>query len=115
MHERRQSVRPHLVVRERERYVLVPTSEIHCLEATANYVRIQCERASDLLRSTLAAVEAKLDPQRFVRIHRSWVVNLEQAREARPWTKGGWILLTRTGLKIPVARQYHQLLTKILQ
>ena len=115
MHERRQAVRPHLVVRERERYVLVPTSEIHCLEATGNYVRIQCERASHLLRSTLSAVEAKLDRRRFVRIHRSWIVNLDQVREAQPWTKGGWILLTRTGLKIPVGQQYHDVLSKILR
>ncbi len=115
MHDRRQSVRPHLVVREHERYLLVPTSEIHCLEATGNYVRIQCERASHLLRGTLSAVEAKLDPQRFARIHRSWIVNLEQVREAQPWTKGGWILLTRTGFKIPVGPQYHDVLAKILR
>lgn len=114
MHERRQSVRPHLVVREHERYLLVPTSEIHCLEATGNYVRLHCERASHLLRSTLSAVEAKLDPQQFLRIHRSWIVNLEQVREAQPWTKGGWILLTRRGLKVPVGPQYHHVLGRIL-
>jgi len=115
MHERRQAVRNHLVVRERDRYVLVPTAGIHCLEATGNYVRIQCERASHLLRSTLSAVEAKLDPQRFLRIHRSWIVNLEQVREAQPWTKGGWILVTRTGAKIPVGQQYHDVLSRILR
>lgn len=115
MHERRQSVRPHLVVRENERYLLVPTTEIHCLEATGNYVRLHCERANHILRGTLSAVEARLDPQRFLRIHRSWIVNLEQVREAQPWTKGGWILLTRSGLKVPVGQQYHDVLTKILR
>ncbi len=114
MHERRLSVRPHLVVRERERYLLVPTSEVHCLEATGNYVQLHCERAKHILRSTLAAVEARLDPQRFLRVHRSWIVNLEQVREAQPWTKGGWILLTRSGLKVPVGQQYHDVLQKIL-
>ncbi len=115
MHERRQSVRPHLVVREQERYLLVPTSEIHCLEATGNYVRLHCERASHLLRSTLSAVEARLDPQRFLRVHRSWIVNLDQVREAQPWAKGGWILLTHRGLKVPVGQQYHHALSKILR
>jgi two-component system LytT family response regulator len=115
MHERRQSVRPHVVVREQERYLLVPTSEIHCLEATGNYVQLRCERGNHILRSTLAAVEAKLDPQRFLRIHRSWIVNLEQVREAQPWTKSGWILLTRRGLKVPVGQQYHHVLSKILR
>lgn len=115
MYDRRQAVSPHVVVRERERYLLVPTAEIHCLEATGNYVRLHCERANHILRSTLAAVEGKLDPERFLRIHRSWIVNLEQVREAQPWTKGGWILLTRTGLKVPVGQQYHDVLTRILK
>jgi two-component system, LytTR family, response regulator len=115
MHERRQSVRPHLVVRDQERYVLVPTAEIHCLEATGNYVRLHCEHGSHLLRSTLTAVEAKLDPQRFRRVHRSWIVNIEHLREAQPWTKGGWILLTRRGFKVPVGQQYHDVLATILK
>jgi two-component system, LytTR family, response regulator len=115
MHERRQSVRPHLVVRDRERYLLVPTSEIHSLEATGNYVQLHCERASHILRSTLSAVETKLDPQCFLRVHRSWIVNLKQVREAQPWTKGGWILVTRSGVKIPVGQQYHDVLSKILK
>jgi len=115
MHERRQAVRPHLVVRDHERYLLVPTTEIHCLEATGNYVQLYCERANHLLRGTLSAVEAKLDSQRFLRVHRSWIVNLEQVQEAQPWTKGGWILLTRRGLKVPVGQQYHHVLSKILR
>jgi two-component system, LytTR family, response regulator len=115
MHERRQAVRPHLVVREHERYLLVPTSDVHCLEATGNYVRLHCEQGSHLLRSTLSAVADKLDPDRFVRIHRSWIVNLDQVREAQPWTKGGWILLTRRGLKVPVGQQYHDVLSKLLK
>jgi len=114
MHERRQAVRPHIVVREQERYLLVPTSEIHCLEATGNYVCVHCERANHILRSTLSALEAKLDPQRFLRVHRSWIVNLAQVREAQPWSKGSWILLTRTGLKVPVGQQYRDALLKIL-
>ncbi len=114
MHERRQAVRPHLVVREGERYLLVPTTEVHALEATGNYVCIHGERAQHLLRSTLSAVEAKLDPERFLRIHRSWIVNLEQIKEAQPWSKGTWILLTRSGLKIPVGQQYRDALMKIL-
>lgn len=114
LHERRQAVRPHIVVREHERYILVPTTEIHALEATGNYVCLHCEKGRHLLRSTLSALEAKLDPQRFLRTHRSWIVNLEQVREAQPWTKGSWILLTRSGLKIPVGPQYREALQQIL-
>ena len=115
LHERRRTVRTHLVVREQERYLLVPTAEVHCVEATGNYVRLHCEHQSHLMRSTLAAVEAKLDPQRFRRTHRSWIVNLDQVREAQPWAKGGWILLTRRGFKVPVGQQYQDVVSDILR
>jgi len=114
LHERRQAVRPHLVVREHERYILVPTTEIQAIEATGNYVCLHCERAQHILRGTLSALEAKLDPEQFLRTHRSWIVNLDQVREAQPWAKGAWILLTKSGLKIPVGQQYREVLQKIL-
>jgi two-component system LytT family response regulator len=113
--DRRVAVRPHLVVKEDDRYVLVQTAEIHGIEATGNYVCLHCERSSHLLRSTLGALEARLDPQRFVRVHRSWIVNVEKVREAQPWSKGSWALLTRSGLKIPVGPQYHDALARILK
>ncbi|MBP1636727.1 MAG: lytT [Acidobacteria bacterium] len=115
MHERRQSVRTHLVVRDQAKYLLVPVSEVHCLEATGNYVRLHCEHGGHLLRSTLSAVEARLDPRRFLRVHRSWIVNLDHVREAHPWAKGAWILVTRRGFKVPVGQQYHDVLAKILK
>ena len=65
---------------------------------------VHCERANHILRSTLSALEVKLDPQRFLRVHRSWIVNVEQIREAHPWSKGTWILLTRGGLEAPITR-----------
>lgn len=114
MHERRQAVRPYLVVREHERYILVPTAGIHALEATGNYVSLHCERASHLLRSSLSATEGRLDPRRFLRTHRSWIVNLDHVREAQTVAKGSWILLTRSGLKVPVGQQYREALLKIL-
>ena len=113
--ERRRTVRPHLVVREEEKYLLVPVSEVHCLEATGNYVRLHCEQGGHLMRSTLSAVETRLDPRRFQRVHRSWIVNLDHVREAQPWSKGGWILITRRGYKVPVGQQYHEVLARLLK
>ncbi len=113
-HDRRKVWRPHIVAREQERYLLVPTREIQCLEATGNYVRLHCANATHLLRSTLSALEAKLDPERFLRTHRSWIVNLDYVREAHPWSKGAWVLLTRSGVKVPVGQQYREALQKIL-
>ena len=114
MHERRAALRPHLVVREQDRYLLVPAVEIHGLEATGNYVCVHCEGARHILRSTLSALEARLDPQRFLRVHRSWIVNLDKVSEVQPWGKGAWTLLTRSGLQVPVGQQYREALARIL-
>ena len=113
-HERRQAVRPHLVVRVEDRYLLVPTAGVHALEAVGNYVRLHGEKSRYLLRATLAATEARLDPRRFVRVHRSWIVNLEHVREARTAAKGAWVLSTRGGLDVPVGAQYREALARIL-
>lgn len=114
LHERRQAVRPHLLVREQQRYLLVSTAEIHALQAAGNYVDVHCDGANHLYRGTLSSLEATLDPRRFLRVHRSWIVNLEHVREAQPWAKGSWVLLTSTGLKVPVGQHFHEALLKIL-
>ena len=114
MHERRQAIRPHLVVREQERYLLVPTAGIFALEAAGNYVQVHCERVIHLMRGSLSSLETRLDPKRFLRTHRAWIVNLDHLREVQPWTKGRWVLLTRSGLKIPMGSQYREALLKAL-
>jgi two-component system, LytTR family, response regulator len=114
-HERRQALRPYVVVRERERYLMVPTREIQCFEATGNYVRLHGDQGTHLVRSTLARLAERVDPGQFVRVHRSWIVNLACVREAQPWAKGGWILLTRSGRRVPVGQQYHDALKHILE
>jgi hypothetical protein len=50
-----------------------------------------------------------------MRIHRSWIVDIEQVREAQPWTKRGWILPTRRGLEAPMGQRYGHVLSKILR
>lgn len=113
-HERRQAARPHLVVREADRYLLVPTAGIHALEATGNYVSLHCEKATHLLRGTLTGLESRLDPRRFLRTHRSWIVNLDFVREARTEGKGGWVVVTRSGRNVPVGHLYRAALLKVL-
>jgi two-component system LytT family response regulator len=107
-HERRRAVRPHLAVQDRDHYSLVPVQDIHCLEATGNYVCLHCGAHSHFLRGTLASVEEKLDGDRFLRTHRSWIVNLDHVLEARPVGKGSWELLTRGGQRVPLSPTHRE-------
>lgn len=112
-HERQQRIKPHILVHEKDRYVLVRTADIHCIEATGNYSLIHCKDSHHILRGTLSALESKLDSEKFLRTHRSWIVNLSQVREAQPGTKGAWVLVTHSGLKVPVGSQYRDALDRV--
>ena len=112
-HEAHRARVPHLVVREGERYRLIRTADIQCIEATGNYACLHCGDGTFFLRSTLGTLEARLDPERFFRTHRSWIVNLDHVREAQPWAKGSWVLLTHGKHKVPLSPQHRDALSRI--
>src|SRR2546426_320261 len=60
-----------------------------------------------LLRSTLTALEQRLDPERFRRINRSAVVNLDRVRELQPWFHGDAIIILQTGTRVTLSRRYR--------
>jgi len=76
------------LVKAAGRVVFVLADEIDWIEAAGNYVRLHAGPASHLVRETMAKVEARLDPERFVRVHRSAIVNVESIRELQPMFRG---------------------------
>ncbi|MGH8446257.1 MAG: LytR/AlgR family response regulator transcription factor, partial [Solimonas sp.] len=76
------------LVRKLRREFLVPADDIEWLQATGNYVNLRVGAHDYLLRSTIAGIETKLDPERFVRIHRSYIVNLGQVASIEPLEAG---------------------------
>lgn len=94
-----------LMIRSGGRVVFVRAEEIDWIEAQDYYVRVHAGKKRHLLRETLAALEEKLDPERFVRVHRSAIVNLDRVREMQPAFKGNWVLLLEDGTRLRIARQ----------
>ncbi len=103
--ERGQRYLERLMIRSGGRVVFVRVEEIDWIEAQDYYVRVHAGGKRHLLREALAALEEKLDPERFVRVHRSAIVNLDRAREMRPAFKGSWVLLLEDGTRLKIARQ----------
>jgi len=87
--------------------VVVPSSEIHYVDAADNYVRLHTGRGEALLRETLTALEARLDPARFARVHRSCIVDLKRVRELRPLPSGDYEILLEGGAVVPMSRTYR--------
>ena len=81
--------------------------EIDWVEAAGNYTRLHAGKQTHLLRETMTALEAKLDPKRFARIHRSTIVNLERVRELQPYFHGDYIVFMRDGTQLTLSRNYR--------
>lgn len=97
-----------ILVREGEGYGFVETGRIDWLEAAGNYVRLHAGERSWLIRATLGAVQESLDPGRFVRIHRSTIVNVDRIREIQPWVGGDYIAILKDGRKLRVSRTHRE-------
>lgn len=97
-----------LIVRSAGRVFFVRVDEIDWLEAADNYVRIHVSRESHLIRETLQSLEARLDPARFLRIHRSTVVNLDRIKEMQPLFHGDYLVRLRDGTELTLTRSYKE-------
>jgi two-component system LytT family response regulator len=91
-------------VRGRERTLVVATTEVDFLEAADDYVELHVGETVHLVRARLAELEARLDPSRFVRIHRSAIVNLERVRELEPLERGDALVVLTNGATLRLAR-----------
>jgi two-component system LytT family response regulator len=96
-----------LPVRSGGRTVFVDLSAVDWLEAADNYVRVHVRQREYLVRETLAALEAQIDPDRFVRIHRSAIVQADRVAEIQPASHGDADLRLRDGTQLSVSRTFR--------
>jgi two-component system LytT family response regulator len=97
------------------RILFVPYSDIDLVEAHGNYVRIHAGARSHVIRETMQSVEKRLLPQRFARVHRSRIVNLDRVTELRARGNGEYELVLRDGSSVRVGRAYRESLQERLK
>jgi hypothetical protein len=98
------------LVRKLGREFLVAADEIEWLQASGNYVNLHVHGRDYPLRSTIGGVEARLDPVRFLRVHRSYLVNIDQLQAIEPLDTGDARLHLRDGTTLPCSRRYRAVL-----
>jgi two-component system LytT family response regulator len=103
-----------LPIRSAGRTVFVEMGAVDWLEAADNYVRLHVQQREYLARETLGSLEARLDPERFVRIHRSVIVRIDRIAETRPTSHGDAEVVLRDGNKLTVSRTWRELLRERL-
>jgi two-component system, LytTR family, response regulator len=103
-----------IVFKSRGRILFLPVSEIRWIGAEENYVRICTGAETHLLRETMTGVEQKLDPKKFLRVHRSAIVNLQYVKEVRTEAQGDFIVQLVNGQKVAMSRSYHSRIDRLL-
>jgi two-component system LytT family response regulator len=99
-----------LVIKSAGRVVFLNVEEIDWIEAAANYVRIHTGKESHLMRESIGRMAERLDSSRFVRVHRSVIVNVSKIRELQACNSGEHILILRNGKQLPCSRGYRSAL-----
>jgi DNA-binding LytR/AlgR family response regulator len=97
-----------LMVKSGGRVILLPLDDLDAVESEGNYVRLHSWGRSYLVRDTMAAIEARLGSERFCRIHRGWIVNLDRVCEVATRPNGEQELVMRDGRRIRVGRAYRE-------
>ena len=93
-----------IVVKDGAKVHVIPVGKLDYAEAQDDYVALRSESKSWLKQQTIASLEAALDPRRFVRLHRSYLVNVERIARIEQNTKDTWQAVLTDGSKIPVSR-----------
>jgi two-component system LytT family response regulator len=103
-----------VVIKSAGRIMFLRTDEIDWIEAADNYVRLHVGQDSHLLRETLGSIEGRLDPNRFMRIHRSTVVNVDRMKELQPWFHGDYVVILQDGTRLNLSRTYRDRVIDLL-
>ena len=104
-----------LVFKQDGRVVFVRAEAIDWLEADGNYVRVHCGSESHYVRETLAGLEAQLPAEKFMRVSRSALVNLDRVKGFQPMFYGDFTVMLLNGAKVSMSRNYRERLEKLMK
>ena len=103
-----------IVLRDGSRVLLFDQQDIDWLGADGDYVRVHAKGRSYLVRHTMASMEARLDPKRFARVHRSAIVNTSRVSEVRRRGDRDHVVVLRDGTKLRIGRAYRDSIADLM-
>ncbi|MHB1049473.1 MAG: LytR/AlgR family response regulator transcription factor [Bacteroidota bacterium] len=96
-----------IVVKENGKMIFLTVNEIDWLEAAGNYVKVHLGKESHLVRTTMTAMEKRLNPAAFVRIHRKTIINISRVKELQPWLNGEYKVILSSSAQLILSRNYR--------
>jgi two-component system, LytTR family, response regulator len=101
-------------VRDGTKVFIIPISKLDYAEAQDDYVALCSEGKKHLKQQTISSLETALDPSRFLRVHRSYIVNLERVARIEPYGKDSHVAVLHNGTQLPVSRAGYARLREFL-
>ena len=105
---RRQRRDNRMAIKTEGKVVFIRTTEIDWVEAVDDHARLHIGKETHVVRDTLARLEQRLPAGRFIRIHRSTIVNADRIKELQPWFQGDYVLILQDGTRLTSGRSYRQ-------
>ena len=103
-----------ILVRESKKIFMIPLKDIYYFEGSGDYVKLQLKNKTHLINESLNNLEKQLDPQQFIRIHRSFIVNLDFIKEFIPHFNGEYIIVLENDAQVKLSRSYKNLFKEII-
>ena len=103
-----------IIVKDGTKVTLIAVNKLDYAEALDDYVSLVSEGKKHLKQQTISGLELALDPQKFVRVHRSYIVNLERVSRIEPYGKDSKVAILTNGAKLPVSRAGYGRLKTLL-
>jgi len=103
-----------LIVKSGGKVILLTMDEIDWVEAAANYVKLQVSGQTHVMREGIGRIATRLDPNLFVRIHRSIIVNVQRIKELHPCNRGEYMVVLKDGKELSCSRTYRGRLQELL-
>ena len=113
-HDENSGLIARIVVKSGAKIRIIPVETIDYLESEDDFVMIYCKEGHFLKQKTMKYFENHLDPKKFIRIHRSCIVNATQLAEIQQYGKESWILLTKQGAKLKISKSGYLTLKQFL-
>lgn len=112
---RRPKFSERLVIKSAGKVVFLKVADIDWIDAAGNYVRLHAAGDSHMLRETMGGIESRLDPSRFLRIHRSTIVNIERIQELQQQFHGDYLVVLEGGQRLTLSRGYREKIQDLLE
>lgn len=106
--------RQRIVVKKGTNIVILPVHTVHYIEAFDDYVKVYTKEGFYLKKKTMAHYEKVLDPHQFVRVHRSYLLNLQELTRIEPLEKDSHVALLKSGVRVPLSQSGYGKLKEVL-